>query len=133
LSKKSNVATACVKPYAIPLTKEIIKGSDVGICAVIGFPAGKIITTNIKCAEADKACRNIGHDFKAEIDMVVNVGKVLGGDWPYVTHEIRVVNDIVTSHNAILKLILENDYLSATEITQLCHTCTHLKVAFVKT
>lgn len=65
--------------------------------------------------------------------MVVNVGKVLGGDWPYVAHEIRVVNDIVTSHNAILKLILENDYLSATEITQLCHTCTHLKVAFVKT
>lgn len=132
LSKKYNVATACIKPYSIPLAKEILRGSEVGICAVIGFPAGNS-TTSIKCAEADEACKSIGQDFKAEIDMVVNVGKVLGGDWQYVKEEIEAVNDAVLSNGAILKVIFENDYLSATEISQLCHICTDLKVAFVKT
>jgi deoxyribose-phosphate aldolase len=132
LSKKYNVATACIKPYSISLAKEILRGSDVGICAVIGFPAGNS-TTSIKCAEADEACKSIGQDFKAEIDMVVNVGKVLGGDWQYVKEEIKAVNDAVLSNGAILKVIFENDYLSDTEISQLCHICTDLKVAFVKT
>jgi deoxyribose-phosphate aldolase len=132
LSKKYNVATACIKPYSIPLAKAILKGSEVGICPVIGFPAGNS-TTTIKCAEADEACKTIGPDFRAEIDMVVNVGKVLGGDWQYVKEEIKAVNDLVTSHGAILKVIFENDYLSTTHIAQLCHICTDLKVAYVKT
>lgn len=132
LSKKHNVATACIKPYSIPLAKEFLRGSEVGICPVIGFPAGTS-TTGIKCAEADEACKAIGPDFKVEIDMVVNVGKVLGGDWQYVSEEIKAVNDVVISHGARLKVIFENDYLSITEITALCHICTELKVAFIKT
>ncbi len=132
LSKKYNVATACIKPYSIPLAKEFLKGSEVGICPVIGFPAGSS-TTRIKCVEVDEVCKALVPVFKAEIDMVVNVGKVLGGDWQYVKEEIKAVNDVVTSHGAILKVIFETDYLSATEITQLCHICTDLQVAFVKT
>jgi deoxyribose-phosphate aldolase len=132
LSKKYDVATACIKPYSIPLAKEILQGTDVGICPVIGFPAGNS-TTKIKCAEADEACKTIGPTFKAEIDMVVNIGKALGGDWQYVKDEIKAVNDVVTSHGAILKVIFENDYLSTDEIARLCHICTDLKVAFVKT
>jgi deoxyribose-phosphate aldolase len=132
ISKNHNVATACIKPYSIPLAKEILKGSDVGICPVIGFPAGNS-TTTIKCAEAEEACKAIGQDFKAEVDMVVNVGKVLGGDWDYVQDEIEAINQVVVSYGAILKVIFENDYLSEKEITKLCHICTDLNVAFVKT
>ena len=132
LCRKYHVATACIKPYSIPLAKDVLKGSDVGICAVIGFPAGNS-TTKIKCAEAEEACQTIGTDFKAEIDMVVNIGKVIGGDWMYVREEIKAVHNIVTSHGGILKVIFENDYLSTNQIIVLCKICTDLKVAFIKT
>jgi deoxyribose-phosphate aldolase len=128
LSRKYDVATACVKPYAIPLAKEILAGSDVGVCPVIGFPHGNS-TTSIKVAEADSAARAGG----SEIDMVVNIGKVLGGDWAYVTTEIKAINDAVVAAGAILKVIFENDYLQDAHIIQLCEICSSIGVAFVKT
>jgi deoxyribose-phosphate aldolase len=128
IARDSNVATACVKPYAIPLAKEELAGSDVLVCPVIGFPHGNS-TTEIKVIEATAAAKAGG----AEIDMVVNLGKVLGGDWEYVTEEIRQINEAVTAHGAILKVIFENDYLQPGHIARLCEICTELKVAFVKT
>jgi deoxyribose-phosphate aldolase len=134
LSVKYNTATACIKPYSIPMAKEYLAGTDVGICPVIGFPAGNS-TIAVKVFEVDEACKAIGPENikKAEIDMVVNVGKVLGHDWEYISDEISKVNNVVTKHGAILKVIFENDYLSTTEITKLCHICTDIGVAFVKT
>lgn len=128
LSRKYDVATACVKPYAIPLAKEILAGSDVGVCPVIGFPHGNS-TTAIKVREADAAARAGG----TEIDMVVNIGKVLGGDWAYVTAEIKAINDAVVAAGAILKVIFENDYLHDQHIIKLCEICSNIGVAFVKT
>ena len=134
LSVKYNTATACIKPYLIPLARKYLAGTEVGICPVIGFPAGNS-TTVVKVFEADEACNAIGPENigKAEIDMVINIGKALGHDWDYVKDEIRQINDVVTKHGAILKVIFENDYLSSTEITELCHICTEIGVAFVKT
>jgi deoxyribose-phosphate aldolase len=134
VSVKYNTATACIKPYLIPLAKKYLAGTEVGICPVIGFPAGNS-TIVVKVFEADEACNAIGPENigKAEIDMVINIGKALGHDWDYVKDEIRQVNDVVTKHGAILKVIFENDYLSSTEITELCHICTEIGVAFVKT
>lgn len=128
LSKKYKVATACIKPYSIPLAREILSGTGVLICPVIGFPHGNS-TTAIKAQEAAAAV-DAGGD---EIDMVVNIGKVLGGDWEYVTDEIRQINQAVTSRGAILKVIFENDYLTETHIVTLCRICSELSVAFVKT
>jgi len=128
LSRKYDVATACVKPYAIPLAKEILAGSDVGVCPVIGFPHGNS-STEIKVREADAAARAGG----SEIDMVVNIGKVLGGDWAYVTTEIKAINDAVVAAGAILKVIFENDYLQDSHIIKLCEICSSIGVAFVKT
>ena len=128
LSRKYDVATACVKPYAIPLAKEILAGSDVGICPVIGFPHGNSATA-IKVREADAAARAGG----SEIDMFVNIGKVLGGDWGYVTDEIKAINDAVVAAGAILKVIFENDYLQDAHIIRLCEICSSTGVAFVKT
>ena len=92
IARRHGVATACVKPYSIPLAKEILAGSTVGICPVIGFPHGNS-ATEIKVKEAEAAARAGG----SEIDMVINVGKALGGDWSYVSAEIKAVNDAGTN------------------------------------
>ncbi|KAF9880511.1 hypothetical protein CkaCkLH20_02465 [Colletotrichum karsti] len=128
IAKQYNVATACVKPYLIPLAKKELEGSDVLICPVIGFPHGNS-TTEVKIFEAEGAA----HDGGKEIDMVVNIGKVLGGDWEYVSEEIRQINNAVTKHGAILKVIFENDYLEEKHIIRLCEICSEIGVGFVKT
>ncbi|KAF3310232.1 hypothetical protein TWF173_009919 [Orbilia oligospora] len=99
LAKSYNVATACIKPYHIPLAKKELSGSSVLICPVIAFPHGNS-TTEVKVFEANAAAEAGGQ----EIDMVVNIGKVLSGDWEYVTSEIRQINEAVTKHGAILKV-----------------------------
>lgn len=136
VAKRYNVAAACIKPYSIPAARRALAGTDVLICSVIGFPHGNS-TTSIKVAEAKEAVLAGAH----EIDMVVNIGKVLGGDWDYVRDEIKAINDTVTSTqigggeegSAVLKVIFENDYLQDEHIVKLCEICTELKVAFVKT
>ena len=65
--------------------------------------------------------------------MVVNVGKVLGGEWDYVEQEIEQINNACFDHNAILKVIFENDYLNEEQKITLCEICSKLHVAFVKT
>lgn len=128
IAKENNVATACVKPYLIEFAKRELANSDVKICPVIGFPHGNS-TTEIKVLEASAAADAGG----AEIDMVVNIGKVLGGDWEYVKDEIEAINTAVVGRGAILKAIFENDYLRPEHIIHLCEICTEVGVAFVKT
>lgn len=128
LARRYDVATACVKPYAIPLAKEVLAGSDVGVCPVIGFPHGNSATA-IKVREAEAAARDGG----IEIDMVINIGKALGEDWAYVEAEIKAINDAVIANDAILKVIFENDHLQERHIIKLCEICSQVGVAFVKT
>lgn len=128
LARRYDVATACVKPYSIALAREILAGSDVGVCAVIAFPHGNSVRA-IKVREAEQAVAGGA----TEIDMVVNIGKVLGGDWDYVSAEIAAVNRVVVAGGARLKVIFENDYLADEHITRLCEICAEHAVAFVKT
>lgn len=128
LAKQYDVATACIKPYAVRMTCDALAGSDVLACAVIGFPHGNS-TMGIKVIEAESAVLAGA----PEIDMVVNNGKVLGNDWDYVSKEIGLVNEAVTAHKGILKVIFENDYLKDEHIIRLCEICSDRKVAFVKT
>lgn len=128
LARQYEVATACVKPYAIAMAREILAGSTVGVCPVIAFPHGNSATA-IKVTEAEAAARAGG----VEIDAVINVGKALGGDWNYVRDEIRAINAAVKSHGAILKVIFENDFLEDAHIVRLCEICSEAGVAYVKT
>jgi deoxyribose-phosphate aldolase len=128
IAREYNVAAACIKPYSIAAAKEALTGTDVLVCAVIGFPHGNS-TAEIKAAEAAAAVKAGAR----EIDMVVNVGKVLGGDWDYVEREVKAINDAVVEGGAILKVIFENDYLEDEHIIHLCEICTRVGVAFVKT
>lgn len=128
IARKYNVATACVKPYHIPFARKLLEGSSVLVCPVIGFPHGNS-TTETKVFEAVRAVEEGGK----EIDMVVNIGRVLSGKWEFITHEIRLVNEAVTRRGSILKVIFETDYLEEKEIIKLCEICNELGVAFVKT
>lgn len=128
LSVEYDVATACVKPYATAMTAELLAGSDVDVCAVIGFPHGNG-STAMKVAEAEE----VADAGAKEVDMVANIGKVLGGQWDYVSDEIKAINQAVVAKGSILKVIFENDYLQNDHIIQLCEICSEHKVAFVKT
>ena len=128
LAIRYHTASVCVKPYAVKRAAELLKGSDVLVCTVIGFPHGGV-HTEIKVAETRLACQ----EGATEIDMVVNIGKVKGGDWDYVEREIRAINKEALSHGAIVKVIFENDYLNEAEKIQLCRICSSIPVAFVKT
>jgi deoxyribose-phosphate aldolase len=124
LARKYDVATACVKPHSIGLAKKVLAGSEVGICSVVGFPHGSS-TTAIKVKETEAVVK----DGSTEIDMVINIGKALGGDWDYVRAEIKAINEAAP----LLKVIFENDYLQDAQIIRLCEICSEIGVAFVKT
>jgi deoxyribose-phosphate aldolase len=129
IAKAYDVASVCIKPYAIKAAVEWLKGSDVLIGTVIGFPHGNS-AINIKVAETKQACR----DGATEIDMVINIGKALQGDWRYIKKEIAAVQRESVKHGAIVKVIFENDYLPSDKTKRkLCEICSSVGVAFVKT
>lgn len=129
VARDHDVASVCIKPYAVPLARELLAGSEVKVCTVVGFPHGSS-TTAMKVEEARAACA----DGATEIDFVVNVGKVLSGDWAYVSEEIGAVNGAVVAADAISKVIFENDfYTDDAPIVRLCEICNEHAVAFVKT
>ncbi len=128
IAAQYGTATVCVKPCMVEKAASLLEGSGVGICTVIGFPHGSN-TTDLKVIETIEACRNGA----TEIDMVVNIGKVMEGDWDYVENEIGEIMDAALEHNAILKVIFENDFLNDEQKIKLCEICSALHVAFVKT
>ena len=128
LARRCGCATACVKPYAVPMSRDALAGSDTAVCAVVGFPHGNR-HPDLIVAEALRAIA----EGATEIDMVANAGKVLGGDWDWVSAELKLVNAACTAAGAILKVIFENDYLQESHIVRLCELCTGHGIAFVKT
>ena len=128
LAKKHAVATVCIKPYAVPLARQILAGGDVLVCTVIGFPHGSS-RLEVKLFETDQALA----DGAVEIDMVVNIGKVLSQDWDYVSAEIQAIQARTAAGGGLLKVIFENDYLKDEHKLRLCEICSAAGVAFVKT
>jgi deoxyribose-phosphate aldolase len=129
VAKKYNTASVCVKPYAVKQATGILKGSDVLVGCVIGFPHGNS-ATSVKVFETETACK----DGAVEIDMVVNIGKVLQEDWDYVEQELKAIHDACVKHGAILKVIFENDFLPEDKFKiRLCEICSKLKIEYVKT
>ncbi len=129
VARKFDVASVCVKPYAVKTAVSKLKGSSVVVGCVIGFPHGNS-STKVKVFEAEQACI----DGAKEIDMVINIGKALGGDWEYVENEIKAVTDICHRNAAIVKVIFETDYVTKTEDKiRLCEICTRVGADFVKT
>jgi deoxyribose-phosphate aldolase len=122
------VASVCILPYYLRRCSELLQESDVLPSTVIGFPHGGH-TTSVKVAEAQQAIDDGGR----ELDMVVNVSKVLSGDWGYVRDDIRAVLDPTHGRGAKLKVIFENCYLQDGHKIRLCEICGELRVDWVKT
>lgn len=136
LAAHYGVASVCIKPYAVKRAAELLKGSGVVAGAVIGFPHGNSCTES-KRYETELACR----DGAGEIDMVINIGKALGGDWDYVERDVKAVCDEAHRHGAKVKVIFENDYLTQGGAglsgdafkRKLCELCERAGADWVKT
>ncbi len=129
LARKYHVASVCIKPYAVKMASELLKDSEVLVGTVIGFPHGSS-KVEVKVFETEMAIE----DGAVEIDMVVNTGKVLSEDWDYVSAEIEAVVTVTKKHQAVLKVIFENDFLPEDKYKiRLCEICSALGVEFVKT
>ncbi|MFA6563718.1 MAG: deoxyribose-phosphate aldolase [Verrucomicrobiia bacterium] len=129
LAAKYRVASVCIKPYAAKRAAELLRGSGVKVGCVIGFPHGNSCTES-KRYETELACR----DGAVEIDMVINIGKALGGDFDYVERDVKAVCDEAHKHSAKVKVIFENDFMPNDEIkVKLCRICERAGADWVKT
>jgi deoxyribose-phosphate aldolase len=129
LARKYKVASVCIKPYAVKAAARLLRGSGVAVGAVVGFPHGSS-TTESKRFETETACR----DGATEIDMVINVGKALSGDFAYVEKDIRAVVREAHKRGAIVKVIFENDFLQGDAIKKrLCRISENAGADYVKT
>jgi deoxyribose-phosphate aldolase len=128
LAREYDVASVCIKPYAVRRAVELLAGSTVVVGTTIGFPHGGHVT-EIKSAESRQALA----DGAKELDMVVNIGKVLSGDWKYVAEDVQAVVAAAHRGGAIVKVIFENCFLNDAQKEQLCKICGEVGADFVKT
>jgi len=123
-----DTASVCIMPYYLKRCAQLLHGSTVKASCTIGFPHGGH-TTVIKVAEAEQALADGGQ----ELDMVVNISKVLSGDWRYVRNEIKAVVDVAHAAGQKVKVIFENCYLQDEHKIKLCEICGEVGADWVKT
>lgn len=128
LAREYDTASVCVKPCDVKIAKEELQGSDVLVTTVIGFPHGSN-KTSVKVAEAVEAI----DEGAAELDMVLNIGRLLSRQFDYVEADIKAVVDAAHSQGVLVKVILENCYLTD-ELKEIsCRICEKVNADFVKT
>ncbi len=128
LARDLGVASVCILPHALARCAELLAGSGVQPSTTIGFPHGGH-ATRVKVAEARDAVANGG----TELDMVVNIGKLLSGDYAYIKTEVAEVLAVARDAASKLKVIFEVCYLAREHKLALCEICSELEVDWVKT
>ncbi|CEM62020.1 deoxyribose-phosphate aldolase [Treponema phagedenis] len=127
-AKKYEFASVCVNPCNVAIVKKALADTTVKTCSVIGFPFGTQVSA-IKLAEAEQAIA----DGAEEIDMVINIGKLLEGNTEFVTKEIKTIADACHKKNALLKVIVETCYLEEKNIADVCACVENANADFIKT
>ena len=122
------VASMCVRPTDVALAAKELKDSGVDVSMVVGFPHGSN-RTEVKTLEAKLAIE----DGAVELDMVMNVGKFLSGDYDFVQKDIEAVVAEAKKSNVLVKVIQETCYLSAEQVAKACKLCEAAGADFVKT
>jgi len=128
LAVELDVASVCILPYYLPRAAELLHGTGVLPTTTIGFPHGGH-SMRIKQLEAEQAL----NDGARELDMVVNISRVLSGDWDAVRTDILAVLQPTHARGQKLKVIFENCYLTDAQKVRLCEICGELSVDWVKT
>ena len=123
---KYKFASVCIYPYYVSLASSLLKGSNIEVCTVIGFPSG-MSTTEVKVYEAINAIENGA----TEIDMVINISALKNKDYEYIKNEIEEVRDAIDGK--VLKVIIETCLLSKEEIIKMTEICNETYVNFIKT
>ncbi|MEW6193746.1 MAG: deoxyribose-phosphate aldolase [Bacteroidota bacterium] len=123
-----NFASVCINPCYVAMCKDLLRGSIVKVCTVIGFPLGST-TTEIKRAEAEQALKNGAQ----EIDMVINIGMLKQCNYDYVFNDINQVVLAAKKFNAVSKVIIETALLTDEEKIKACLISKEAKADFVKT
>jgi deoxyribose-phosphate aldolase len=127
-ARDHNFASVCVNPFWVPSAAQELSGSRVKTCTVVGFPLGAN-TTATKIFETGKSLRSGAQ----EIDMVINIGALIGGDHGAVLADIRGVVEESHGANAIVKVILETCLLNEEQKVTACKMCVDAGADFVKT
>jgi deoxyribose-phosphate aldolase len=127
-AKKYGFYAVCVNPYRVKDAKEFLKGSDIKIASVVGFPLGATFTET-KVQEALMAI----HSGAQEIDMVMNIGALKDGNYEFVEADIREVVEAVHPVGVKVKVIIETCYLTKDEIVKACQLAKRAGADFVKT
>jgi len=128
IAVKYNVATVCCSPCDVALVAKLLEGSDVKATTVIGFPHG-YNTTETKMFEAEQAIKNGA----VELDMVLNISKLLSGHFDYVKKDIKAIVAVAHRHNVPVKVIFENYYLTGEQKIKACRLSEEAGADFVKT
>ncbi|MEB2295233.1 MAG: deoxyribose-phosphate aldolase [Ignavibacteria bacterium] len=127
-AKKYHFASVCINPGYVSLCASLLKGSEVRICTVVGFPLGAT-TAEVKKFETEQAIKNGA----TEIDMVINVGRLKAGDNSYVENDVNEVVMTAKSKGALVKVIIEAALLTDEEKVKACLICKKAGADFVKT
>jgi deoxyribose-phosphate aldolase len=128
LAARYGVASVCIKPHAVPLAARILEGSIVAVGTTVGFPHGGH-AASVKVFEAQQATA----DGATELDMVINIGQAIGGEWNAVGADIAAVTRTAHYGGAIVKVIFENCYLNDDQKMRLCQLCGDAGADYVKT
>lgn len=128
LALKYNTASYCIRPMDVAPAAEMLAGSDVHVCTVIGFPHGSS-TTAVKAFETADAIQNGA----VEIDMVINISALLSGDYDYVEQDIRAVVEVAHAAGASVKVIFETAFLDDELIVKACELTESAGADYVKT
>lgn len=125
-AREHDFASVCVNTCYVPLCTDLLKGSDVKVCCVVGFPLGAMDSAS-KAFEAKTAVANGA----GEVDMVINIGALKDKDYDYVTKDIEAV--VNASKPAIVKVIIETCLLTDEEKVEACKCAMKANAEFVKT
>ena len=128
MARAYDIASVCIMPFAVKHCAELLADSAVAPSTTIGFPHGASATSS-KVQQSETALA----DGCRELDMVVNISKVLSGDWKYVQQEIKAVVDTAHALKQRVKVIFETCYLNNTQKIRLCEICGEANADWVKT
>ncbi|MCK4293595.1 MAG: deoxyribose-phosphate aldolase [Planctomycetes bacterium] len=128
IAKKYGVATVCCRPSEVALVKKLLEGTEIKTTTVVGFPHG-YNKTEVKAFEAEQAIK----DGAVELDMVLNISRLIGGDYDYVRKDIQRVVEAAHRQDVLVKVIFENYYLSDEQKKVACRLSEKAGADFVKT